>query len=105
MHNSIQSPASDPTSEIQSLIGQVFEGTVSEKKDDSLSIAIADPHGTPFPVPGNLPKWGMIGFTQTIKDQRFALLNGGEKLFVRVVAIDTQIAPPVVQLVEASSLR
>lgn len=105
MQNMIPSPVSETANEAQSLIGQVFSGIVSEKKDGSLIIAIADPNGAQIPVPGILPKDGMIGFTPTIKDQRFALMESGAKLFVRIVAVDLESASPAVQLSEVSSLR
>ena len=100
-----QSPASEAANEAQSLIGQVFSGVVSVKKDDTLIIAIADPQGAPIHVPGILPKDGLIGFTPTIKDQRFALMESGAKLFVRIVAVDHESTSPAVHLSEVSSLR
>jgi hypothetical protein len=105
MQNSTQSPTTETASEVQSLIGQVFAGVVSAKQDESIIIAIADPNGEPFPVPCILPKAGMIGFTPTIKDQRYTLLESGHKLFVRITAIDLDIAPPVVRLVEVPAPR
>jgi hypothetical protein len=105
MQNTIQSPSNEQSNGAQSLIGQVFAGVVSEKKDDSLTIAIADPNGEPIPVPGILPKAAMIGFTPTIKDQRFSLMESGTKLCVRIVSVDLESTPPAVLLSEVSSLR
>jgi hypothetical protein len=105
MQTTNQSPVSEAANEAQSLIGQVFSGVVSAKKDDSLIIAIADPNGAPIPVPGILSREGLIGFTPTIKAQRFALMESGAKLFVRIVALDLESTSPAVHLSEVSSLR
>ena len=106
MQNPNQSPLSESHDErAQSLIGQVFAGVVSVKKDDSLIIAIADPNGEEIPVPGHLAKDGLIGFTPTIKEQRFSLMESGSKLCVRITNVDLQSAQPVIYLSEASSLK
>jgi len=100
-----QSPISEAANQAHSLIGQVFSGVVSTKKDDTLIIAIADQNGATILVPGVLPREAMIGFTPTIKAQRFSLLESGAKLFVRIVAVDLESASPAVLLSEVSSLR
>jgi len=105
MQNSNQSPLSGTPNQAQSLIGQVFSGLVTEKKDGTLIIAIADPNGATIPVPGILPKENLIGFTPTVQAQRFQLMESGATLFVRITDVDLESASPVVQLSEVSSLR
>jgi|GEM_PF-6107320 len=105
MQTSIQSPLPDNADRAQSLIGQVFAGVVSVKKDESLIIAIADPNGEAIPVPAILAKDGLIGFTPTIKEQRFTLMENGSKLCVRITGVDLESAQPVIYVSEASSLR
>ncbi|MBS1994197.1 MAG: hypothetical protein JSS83_26985 [Cyanobacteria bacterium SZAS LIN-3] len=104
MHTN-QSPQPDNAGNAQSLIGQVFTGFVAAKKDDSLIIAIADPNGETIPVPGIMAKDAMIGFTPTIKEQRFALMESGAKLFVRISQVDLESSNPALHVCEASSLR
>ncbi|MBU6455042.1 MAG: hypothetical protein KGS72_24945 [Cyanobacteria bacterium REEB67] len=104
MQTSIPSPVNEHSA-VQSLVGQIFCGTVSVKQDDSLIIAIADPHGALIPVPGILPKDGLIGFTPTIKETRFSVMENGDELFVRVTAVDLDSETPGLFLNEVSSLR
>ena len=105
MQTSIQSPRNELSNEALSLVGQVFCGIVSAKKDDSLTIAIADPNGVEIPVPGILARDGLIGFTPTIKDTRFSRMEIGAKLYVRVTALELDSPTPALYLSEASSLR
>ena len=105
MQTSNLSPVSETTDAVQSLIGQTFAGTVSDKTDGTLIIAIADPNGAQIPVPGILPKDGLIGFTPIVKETRFTRMESGNKLCVRIVAVDLNSPSPSVQLSEVSSLQ
>jgi hypothetical protein len=105
MQTSILSPLSEQSTEAQSLVGQVFSGTVCDKKDDSLTIAIADLNGELIPVQGLLPKTGLIGFTPTIKDTRYSLMESGAELFVRIAGVELDSDNPVLHLSEVTSLR
>ena len=104
MQTSNQSTVSEANDGAQSLIGQTFAGTVSHKKDGTLIIAIADPHGAQIPVPGILPKENLIGFTPIVKDTRFTRMESGSRLCVRIVAVDLDSPSPSLQLSEVSSL-